>query len=202
VKAIRTHRIAILATSAFLLAAAALVVALDPFGPKVGPLGYGAGTATIGAPVRAGEAEVHTSDTFSNRGEVPVVLKEVSLINPTPGLEINRAMVAPPESVGDGTKVAAEDTALYAIGPGFPRAQLFHNGYLEAAGQVVAPEAWLRGPDDYKVVIGLRLKGPGTYSYDGYEITYVYDGEEHSDYTGPNAVFCVSATEKLGSCRP
>jgi hypothetical protein len=180
----------VLAVAAFAVAATALAVAVFPLGPDVGPLGRGTGNAES-APIPAGVTRLEVADEFANRGEAPVLFQGVELIDASPGIEVGDVLIAGPGALRART---------LALGPRQSRERLLGGGFAEATGQVIAPQDWFAGAADYHLMINLRVPGPGNYSFHGYEVHYVADGEEHADRAGPEVTFCVGTTRPGHAC--
>jgi len=111
----------------------------------------------VGAPIDLDEAYSFGSVVLRNAGDEPAVLDRLTLIDPSPGLEVVGMYTLPVPN---------------ARGVGFIEG--FHPEWGEpVAGSPVSPGR------DLQVVIGVRVAEPGRYEFRGVLVDYRVDDARH-----------------------
>jgi hypothetical protein len=156
--------------AALVAAAAAVVLAVVLVGgdeePSAGPLGSDE-VQGLGAPQEAGRTFTFGLPVAYNEGDEPAVLDRISLLDPTPGLEVV------------GTRVAGADRRLlYQSGdPDWPSRRITDQHPVN--GFEVAPQDTPEGRRGVELVFGLRADRPGRYRTRGVQIDYRVGDTRH-----------------------
>lgn len=154
-------------------------------GATDGPLD--SGTFDLAYGMEVGEAHSMGSVQLANHGDKPASVEKVRLVG----------VRGPVELLGVKTRLFPDDGRNLGALPGFPPPE-YPASPLAEKNVVPVPTKLTEGGSPYEnlgLVIGVRMKAPGTAAVRGVEVTYTVGDDEYTEFFKHHFWFCSPPAE-------